>query len=265
MHDYRHRTNVIYDKRNNRPKSLFSISVACILISACSSGQKLYRINAEGDQTLNRDINGKSLSVVVRIYQLKDAKDFSKMTFDTVADGRPESELLGQALLEKSDIVLLPGGSHSSTEKLLDDTKYIGIVGFFRRPDQHHWRQIVNADSVRSKGLFFKAQDCFLVINGTQAVTLPDQLPNARPECTSGSSAVPRANGGASPAAQQQNGMATPGPSPRRGSNSQSASDIKLKTNTPVGTVNIQIDNGGNAAIGIGEATDARSYLKLPR
>lgn len=266
MYDFFHKTKGIYDFGIKRFCFFATIAVATAFGSACSSGPKSYGIKAEGDQRLNRDINGRSLSVVIRIYQLKDAKEFSKMTFDTVADGRPDSELLGPALLEKTDIVLLPGGSHSSTEKLLDDTKYIGIVAFFRRPDQHHWRQLVDADSVRSNGLLFKAQDCFLVINGMKAVTLPDQLPNARPECASGNATTPRANSGTPPATQQQNGMAASSPSQRRGGNSQATPDIKLKANTPVGAVNIQVDNGGNTAIGIGEAADTGSrYLKLPR
>lgn len=161
------------------------------LLSACASGPKSFMIKGEGDPVLNRDINGKSLSVVVRIYQLKDAREFSKLTFDMLASGRPESELLGPALLDKTDVVVVPGGEYVSTEKLLDETRFVGIVAFFRSPDAYYWRQLVDAESInrqsgvanRASALTFRVQDCYIALTGTKPVPLPGQPQNARPEC----------------------------------------------------------------------------------
>ena len=161
------------------------------LLSACASGPKSYTIRGEGDPVLNRDINGKSLSVVVRIYQLKDAREFSKLTFDILASGRPESELLGPALLDKTDVVVVPGGEYVSSEKLLDETRFVGIVAFFRKPDAYYWRQLVDAESInkqsgvidRASALTFKVQDCYISLSGTKPVPLPGQPLNARPDC----------------------------------------------------------------------------------
>jgi len=166
---------------------LFTIA----LVSACASVPKSFTIRGEGDPVLNRDINGKSLSVVVRIYQLKDAREFSKLTFDMLASGRPESELLGPALLDKTDVVVVPGGEYVSSEKLLDETRFVGIVAFFRTPDAYYWRQLVDAESInkqsgvvnRASALTFKVQDCYISLSGTKPVPLPGQPQNARPDC----------------------------------------------------------------------------------
>ena len=153
------------------------------LLGGCASSPKQYAIRGDGDPSLNRDINGKSLSVVVRIYQLKDAQEFSKLTFDTLASGRPESDFLGSALLDKTDAVIIPGGSYENSQKLLEDTKFVGIVAFFRKPDPYYWRQLAEADDVRSNGLAFKVQDCYVVLTGDKAIRLPGQPDNYRPDC----------------------------------------------------------------------------------
>lgn len=150
---------------------------------ACSSAPKSYGVRGAGDVILNRDAGGNSLSVVVRIYQLKDAREFAKLTFDTLADGRSETGLLGAAVLEKTDVIIVPGGNYSGLEKLLDETRFVAIVGFFRRPDAHYWRQLADAETVRRQGLSFRVQDCYVVLTGTEAIALPGQPTDARPTC----------------------------------------------------------------------------------
>ena len=163
----------------------FTLTAFC----ACSSNGKIpeqYSIKGEGASVLNRDSSGKSLSVVVRIYQLRDANEFSKMTFDTVAAGYPESDLLGGSLLEKIEVVLVPGGTYTSSEKLHEETRFIGVVGLFRNPDPHHWRQLVethDASGNRIGGLAFLAQDCHLTILGPRTLLLPGQPTRPTGDC----------------------------------------------------------------------------------
>ena len=154
-----------------------------VLIAGCASGPKVYEIRGEAAPVVNRDAAGAPLSVVVRLYQLKDAQEFSKLTFDTLASGRPESELLGAELLEKNEVVLVPGNKHTSSDKLREDTRYVGVVAFFRKPDQHYWRYLIDADKVRSDGLTFKAQDCYLSMLNVKPAPIPGQPQGAKPEC----------------------------------------------------------------------------------
>ena len=226
--------------------AMFVLSLS-LLVAACSSAPKTFNIRGEGDPSLNRDINGKSLSVVVSVYQLKDAREFSKLTFDTLASGRPESELLGSALLEKTDAVVVPGGLYVSSEKLLADTKFVGIVAFFRRPDSYYWRHLVDAETVRSQGLNFRVQDCYVALAGIKPITLPGQPLNARPECgTVNYSGVRQA---VRPGAQQP---ATAGQGKKRGM-TQSIPDINVNAPTPFGPASTRLGSGGFGAINMGE------------
>ena len=52
-------------------------------------------VEGEAPPTINRDLNGDPLSVVVRVYHLKDKAEFAKLTFDMVSSGRTDQELLG--------------------------------------------------------------------------------------------------------------------------------------------------------------------------
>ena len=70
--------------------ALFTGLVALTLGGCGMMGPKTYAVKGEADANMNRDSGGNSLSVAIRIYQLKDATEFSKLTFDTVASGRPE-------------------------------------------------------------------------------------------------------------------------------------------------------------------------------
>lgn len=200
--------------KTKRAFRLAFLIAALALLSACASGPKSFMIKGEGDPVLNRDINGKSLSVVVRIYQLKDAREFSKLTFDMLASGRPESELLGPALLDKTDVVVVPGGEYASTEKLLDETRFVGIVAFFRSPDAYYWRQLVDADAIdkqsgvanRATPLKFRVQDCYIMLTGTKPVALPGQPQNARPECAAPGMPAAQSNARPAPAVPQAPG-----------------------------------------------------------
>lgn len=132
---------------------------------------------------LNRDAGGNSLSVAIRLYQLKEPDEFSKLTFDMVASGRPETELLGSDLLESSEVILVPGGSVSSSVNIRDDAKYVGLIAFFRQPDPHYWRFLVDADKVRREGLTYKIRDCYLAVAKPKPSPIPGQPINAPPQC----------------------------------------------------------------------------------
>ena len=243
-----------------RIKTVLSTTLALsliTLITACSSTTKTFGIRGEGDPVLNRDINGKSLSVVVSVYQLKDAREFSKLTFDSLASGRPESELLGPALLEKSDAVVVPGGIYTGSEKLLENAKYVGIVGFFRRPDPYYWRQLVDADTIRNEGLSFRVQDCYVVINGTKAIALPGQPLNGRPEC--GTSNAPSTRQANRSSAQQAPAAAPVDQGSKRSGSTQQLPTINIGTPTPATS-----NNGGFNAANSPQPAPANTSTFLP-
>lgn len=237
-------------KRAFRLTQRIFTAAALVMLTACASGPKKFTVKSEADGNLNRDTGGKSLSVVVRVYQLRDVKEFQKLTFDTLASGRPESELLGNELLSVSDLILVPGTEISATEPLADNAKHVGIVAFFRKPDSHYWRYLFDAETVRKEGLSFRAQDCYLVPVGIKPLPIPGQPENARPECSATAVIPPRQTARqaavAAPAEKASNKSAQKSdPRPR-------LPEVTLtspKLGAPVsGTVNV----GGNTTISVG-------------
>lgn len=192
------------------------VATSVLVLAACASGPKNFEIKATADPVVNRDVAGRPLSVVVHIYQLRDSGEFSKLTFDTLASGRPLSELLGKDLLEVNEVMLVPGSTETRTEKINQDAKHVGIVAFFRQPDQHYWRVLADAEQVRSSGLHFRVQDCFLSLVSPKPSLIPGQSPTPPLSCpgsdirpasvTSGASGVARP-GAAAPQAKRSGNL----------------------------------------------------------
>ena len=159
------------------------LGVCALALGGCASGPATYDVRGLADPVLNRDASGKSLSVVVRLYQLKQPTEFAKLAFDSLASGRPETELLGADLIEKSEVVVLPGTQHVSTEKLSENANYLGVVAFFRQPEPHFWRYLIPASQVRSKGVTFRLQDCYITLVDGKPTAIPGQPLDAKPQC----------------------------------------------------------------------------------
>ncbi|AZN35331.1 type VI secretion system lipoprotein TssJ [Iodobacter ciconiae] len=156
-----------------------------LLLSACaSSGPKPFKIQGEAEPALNRDSSGRPLSLVLRLYQLKGLEEFNRLTFDSLASGKTDAELLGSSLVAQNEFVLLPGKTVTLDDKIAEETKFIGVVGFFRKPDSQFWRVLVSAEDVRSEKEFsFKAQDCYLQVVHPKALLVPGQSASFKADC----------------------------------------------------------------------------------
>jgi type VI secretion system protein VasD len=181
------------DTSKYRSLMLSATAVCITLLSGCAVVPTPYEIRGNADPVINRDIMGNPLSVVVRLYQLKQSKEFNQLTFDLVSSNRSDAELFGDSLLKRSEIVLVPGTSHSSTETLLADTKYLGVVAFFRRPDAHYWRFLIDADQIRKKGLSFRVRDCYITLKDNTPLPIPGQALDAKPVCIEARAEAPTA------------------------------------------------------------------------
>jgi type VI secretion system protein VasD len=135
------------------------------------------------DQNVNRDANGQSLTVVVRVVQLRDRNEFTRLSFDAVTT-RSDAELFPRELVAASEMVLMPGLTQEITDNLLPEAKYVGVIGYFRRPDAQSWRLLFDAGAVRKEGLVFVAQDCYLTAVTPLHVPMPGQAARYAPECT---------------------------------------------------------------------------------
>jgi type VI secretion system protein VasD len=151
-----------------------------------------YQIYSEADSSLNRDASNRPLSVVLNVYQLTDRQAFVRLTFDDLVSGKHDSELFGDELLQKTELVVLPGDKSAVGMKLMPQAKYLGMVAVYRQPAEQQWRYLVPADEFRKTNLFgmkinatasIRLHDCHMTISGVAVDPIPGQKLEVTPAC----------------------------------------------------------------------------------
>jgi type VI secretion system protein VasD len=118
-----------------------------IQITACG-GKKQVRLNVaiSAASNLNPDPSGNPLSVVVRIYQLKDSGRFERADYDAL--WKNEKETLADDLIQQIERVIHPGSQEIVDVQANPAAGFIGVLALFRNPSGDSWRKVV---PVRSK------------------------------------------------------------------------------------------------------------------
>jgi type VI secretion system protein VasD len=96
------------------------------------------KITVRGSDRLNMDEAGRSLAVVVRIYQLKSLKTLEDANFDQV--WQHDKETLGEDLASVDEVTVDPADKKVVPVKRIADAHYLVAVGLFRKPDGIAWR-----------------------------------------------------------------------------------------------------------------------------
>lgn len=91
---------------------------------------KTMNVDLNSRASLNPNGAGQSLSTVVRIYQLKDAKTFDTLDYTQLQSN--DLDALKPDLLATKDVVLRPSASASVSEPMNEDAEFVGVVAFFR-------------------------------------------------------------------------------------------------------------------------------------
>jgi type VI secretion system protein VasD len=165
---------------------IFRTLAATVLLAAlagCAVSPREFEIDGSAAPVINRDGNGNPLSIVIRIYQMNGRSEFDRLTVDSLASGKQDSELLSTELVSRAERILVPGASWRAVDTLDPATRYIGVVGLFRQPDPQNWRFIVDAEGARKAGFSFIVEDCYLHVIRPEATLIPGQSSNYLPEC----------------------------------------------------------------------------------
>jgi len=170
-----------------RWKSLTTAVVAGLIVLGCSKPvaapvSAQFQVIAEA--RINPDSMGNSLSVGVRLFELKDLVEFSKLTLEAANSDKTPSELIGPALVSFSEFTAVPGGSSPRTVVLQPQTKFLAVVALYRKPDAHFWRVVLPADSLRKsngKAVAIHVNANKLTVTGAPLQLLPGQPDPSKP------------------------------------------------------------------------------------
>lgn len=122
---------------------------------------------------LNATNAGKPISVVVKVYQLRNTQRFDAASPNSFLDQATESSALGQDLISVNEVVMKPGERKDFGEKLSDGARFIGIVALFWAPAKDRWRLLFDAgrNEVSKEGIKVGIHACALTTNSPALIT----------------------------------------------------------------------------------------------
>lgn len=120
---------------------------------------------------LNAGTDGRAASLVVRVYQLRDAKRFDDAAFDVFLDERREHDVLGDDLISVTEFLLAPGKRHEVLENLPTDGSHLGVVALFRAPAPTRWRLTFETREAATEGITVGLHGCAMTTASPALVT----------------------------------------------------------------------------------------------
>jgi type VI secretion system protein VasD len=137
---------------SRRLNAVFNLSLFLIMLImggvtvGCGSGVKDVRVTLLPTNRLNPDESGAPLSVIVRVYQLRNRERFERADFRAL--WKNDEKVLEGDLLERKEITVYPD-TKTSVELQVDQKKgvqFLGIMALFRKPQGELWRQVTSSD-----------------------------------------------------------------------------------------------------------------------
>lgn len=126
--------------------------------------QERVRVTIDSDAEVNPDVDGKPLSVVVRIYQLSERAPFATASPRQLWDD--EKAVLGNSLISQREITLLPDQQKVDVAALDPKAQFVGVAAFFRNTASAQWQALFAADELRNDGLLSASEGVRLHLVG---------------------------------------------------------------------------------------------------
>ena len=141
-----------------------------------ASGKVTIRLHA-GD-VLNTAPDGRSLSIVARIYKLRERTAFEQASYDMLQEQRasvsqPEWQ---RDVLEVKEVILTPGQKYEVVETLPAEAGYLAVVASFRAPAPQRWRFIFDSAQAAKTGLTLGVHACALSVAAGQPIGVAPEL-----------------------------------------------------------------------------------------
>lgn len=118
------------------------------------------KLRLHAGHNLNSGGDGKPVSLLVRVYKLKQADGFRQAAYSTFLDPARERETMGTDLLEVKEILLIPGQQLEITEKVAAEATHVGVVALFRSPSPARWKATFVASNAETSGITLGAHAC---------------------------------------------------------------------------------------------------------
>lgn len=120
-------------------------------------------------EVLNSDTAGRSLSVVARIYKLRDSAAFLQAPYEALRGDAKDSPF-SQDVVEMREAVLTPGQHYEVVETMPLQAAFIAVVVLFRAPADARWRFAFATKPAAASGITLGVHGCALSVGQGQPV-----------------------------------------------------------------------------------------------
>ena len=135
-------------------------------------------------ERLNTDPAARSLSIVVKVYKLKDVTAFLAAPLEAFKDSASEKIAFGNDLIDSRELVLTPGQKYEVVETLPPTVAQLAVVAMFRSPAEGRWRFAFGTRAAEKSGITLGVHACAMsVAAGEPLDTAPELLRLAGVQC----------------------------------------------------------------------------------
>jgi type VI secretion system protein VasD len=179
----------------NRHKTVFNpfnkplITLCLLMVSSCTS-EAIKPEPAEiplrfvAAENLNQGNDKRPLALVLKIYHLRARERFEQVSFDSLLDPDSTEKQLGTDLVDAREILLSPEQHYEFTERFSAETRFLGVVAFFRQPAPGRWRHIYSLQNSEPTPITVGLHACAMTTTGgtlvNQVADEPELLGTAR-------------------------------------------------------------------------------------
>lgn len=140
-------------------------------------GPQRVELRLHAGQMLNVSEQGQSLSVVVRLFKLRERTAFEQAPYDAFQKSESGQHLgLATDILGSRDLVMTPGQKYEVVETLGPDVRYFAVVVLFRLPAEQRWRFIFDAKAAATTGITLGLHGCAASVAAGQPLDMPIEM-----------------------------------------------------------------------------------------
>ncbi|OZI30696.1 type VI secretion system-associated lipoprotein [Bordetella genomosp. 10] len=121
------------------------------------------KFSIQAGQNLNIS-NGQAMAVVTKIYYLKNSDSFKQAPMSSLIDEKQEKERLGDSVIAKREVTLMPGQVYQNTEKVPKEATAIGVAALFFAPAPYRWKYVFDIKDAKDSGIVLGAHACALTV-----------------------------------------------------------------------------------------------------
>jgi type VI secretion system protein VasD len=129
-----------------------------LMMTGCPKQPAKINVVLNAAANVNPDAGGQALSVVVRLYQLKDKGRLEAADYNAIL--KSEKDTLSDDLVERQERVIQPGTQEMLEIQANPMARYLAVVALFRNPSGDGWRKIIpiGSSATQKIGLTMREQ-----------------------------------------------------------------------------------------------------------